>query len=114
MNFEIENELRPLLSKDERLLWTGKPRAGIVFRSSDIFLIPFSLLWVGFIMFWIYNVLKLGAGIFALFAIPFVIAGFYILIGRFFLDARKRKNTLYGITRNSFFEHWSLKIKLVR
>lgn len=43
-NYEIENELRPDLGSDEKLVWTGKPKTGIVFRSSDVFLIPFSIL----------------------------------------------------------------------
>jgi len=52
MNFDIENELRDSLSKDEKLLWTGRPETGLRFRPSDAVLIPFSLMWCGFAIFW--------------------------------------------------------------
>ena len=98
MNIDIENELRLILSGDEKLLWTGKPRAGIVFRTTDFFFIPFSILWVGFAIFWEYSVIQTGVPFFALFGVVLIAMGLFMLIGRFFLDARKRKNTLYGIT----------------
>jgi hypothetical protein len=100
MDFEIENELRQILSNDEKLLWTGRPKKGVVIRSTDIFLIPFSFLWFGFAIFWEYNVFRTGIGFLALFGIPFILVGLYISVGRFFIDALKRKNTIYGITDN--------------
>jgi hypothetical protein len=101
INYGIENELRPLLLADEKLIWTGKPKTGIVFRNSDVFLIPFSLFWAGFAVFWETSVLATGAPLpFALFGIPFIVVGLYITVGRFFLDARKRARTIYGITND--------------
>ena len=98
-NYDIENELRTNLSSGEKLIWTGKPRTGILLRSSDAFLIPFSLLWGGFAVFWESSVMATDAPFFfKLFGIPFVLVGFYIVIGRFFIDAKKRANTIYGIT----------------
>jgi len=99
INFDLENELRQNLSSGEKLIWTGKPRTGIMLRSSDIFLIPFSLLWGGFAVFWESSVLATDAPFFfKLWGIPFVLAGIYMIIGRFFIDAKKRENTIYGIT----------------
>lgn len=98
-NYAIESELSPNLSSDEKLIWVGKPKTGIVFRSSDVFLIPFSLLWGGFAVFWETSVIANGAPfLFKIWGIPFVLAGLYITIGRFFIDAKKRANTVYGIT----------------
>jgi hypothetical protein len=100
-NFDIENELRPNLSSNEKLIWTGKPKRGIAFRSSDILLIPFSLFWFGFFIFHEAKVITSGAPFFvALWGIPFILIGLYLTIGRFFFDAKKRANTIYGITND--------------
>ena len=98
MNVDIENEFRPILSGDEKLLWTGRPRTGILFRATDIFMIPFSILWFGFAIFWEYGSINSGVPLLSLFGLPFIAAGLFLLIGRFFWDARRRKNTRYGIT----------------
>lgn len=98
-NFEIEDELRPNLSLGEKLVWTGKPKTGVVFRSSDFFLIPISLLWAGFTVYLETSILSTGAPFpFAIIGILFVLVGLYITVGRFFLDSKKRANTIYGIT----------------
>jgi hypothetical protein len=99
MDPEIEIELTKYLLSDEKLIWTGKPKTGIVFRSSDAFLIPFSIIWGGFSVFWETNVLSSEMAFpFALFGLPFIVIGLYITVGRFFVDAKKRSNTIYGVT----------------
>ena len=95
----FQSELRGHLNSDEHLLWTGKPKSGILFRKADIFLIPFSILWCGFAVFWV-AMASLAGGLFALFGVPFVIIGLYFVFGRFIVDSKQRENTVYGITRN--------------
>ena len=87
------------LSSGERLVWSGQPRSGLRLRPSDTFVIPFSLLWCGFAIFWETSVVTTHAPFFfKLWGIPFVLVGLYIVVGRFFVDARTRGRTFYGIT----------------
>ena len=93
------------LEAGESLLWSGRPRKGIVFRGSDVALIPFSLMWGGFAIFWETSVLwqaRKDTGkvplFVALWGIPFVLIGLYLIVGRFLIDARQREHTCYGVT----------------
>jgi hypothetical protein len=87
------------LGSGERLVWSGEPRRGLCCRPTDAFLIPFSLLWCGFAIFWETMALTKAAPIFfRLWGVPFILIGLYMVFGRFFVDARTRERTFYGVT----------------
>jgi len=91
--------IRARLGQNEQLLWSAQPRGGVAFRIEDLYLIPFSLLWGGFAIFWEWGVSNSGAPLFfRLWGVPFVAVGLYMIIGRFFYDAWLRSNTYYGLT----------------
>ena len=93
------DNLRPQLRDGERLLWAGGPRQGWVLRPTDKLIIPFSIIWAGFALFWELAVITSGGPFFfMIFGIPFVLMGLYITVGRFYLDSKVRARTQYGLT----------------
>ena len=91
--------VRTAIESHERLLWTGAPVRGIRLRPLDALLVPLSLMWGGFAIVWETVVVRNGAPwFFALWGIPFVIVGIYLIAGRFFVDAWLRAKTAYAVT----------------
>ncbi len=96
MNPESMMAIQPELTSGESILWAGQPNPRVIFHKDDIFLIPFSLLWGGFAIFWEAGVSGFwggnhgngGSWIFGMiWGVPFVLIGQYLIWGRFFYDA---------------------------
>jgi hypothetical protein len=101
----MSTTLSTQLTDGEYVLWQGKPPTGILFRNADIFLIPFSLLWGGFAIFWeaavlgfVFDENEPDSWLFALWGVPFVVIGLYLIFGRFLWDAFIRGRTEYMLT----------------
>ena len=95
----MQDLLNQEINSDEIIIWTGSPVQGLMLKASDTLMIPFSLMWGGFAIFWETSVFSSNAPIFfRLWGVPFVLVGLYIIIGRFFLDAKLREGTIYGLT----------------
>jgi hypothetical protein len=87
------------LSEGESILWMGQPNPNWLLSPSDVILIPFSLMWGGFAIFWETGALgAAGPSFFALWGIPFVIVGQYFIWGRFVHKYLRRRQTYYAIT----------------
>jgi hypothetical protein len=102
--FELLNRFQPYLMPGERVLWSGQPKQGIVLTGRDTYLVPFSLMWGGFALFWNISVWKdMNTGtpddwFFKLWGLPFLIAGLYFIAGRFLHDAWIRRSLCYAVT----------------
>src|SRR5579859_7840724 len=101
-----QRRLQDELSPGESVLWAGRPNPSVIFHPSDWALVPFSLLWGGFAIFWeagVTGIFGFGNGksaplFFMLWGIPFVVAGQYFIWGRFFYAAWRKKRIFYVIT----------------
>jgi hypothetical protein len=111
----ISDSIQRQLDPGERVLWTAQPKQGVLLRSSDAFMIPFSLLWGGFAFFWEWSVIHSGAPLlFVLWGIPFVFMGIYIVVGRFFVESLQRSKTHYAVTNERVLIVDGLRKKTVR
>jgi hypothetical protein len=102
--FREISTFQPYLLAGERVLWTGRPKQGLSVSRRDAFLIPFSLFFAGFVVFWnvgVWTFPDTGTSadwFMKLWGVPFIVASLYIVIGRFFHDAAIRRNLHYAVT----------------
>jgi hypothetical protein len=103
----FQGELMP----GESVLWMGQPNASVIFHKEDVVLIPFSLMWGGFALFWEAMVLGINflnhapkhaphvmSLFMALWGVPFVVIGQYLIWGRFLTARATKRRTYYGLT----------------
>jgi hypothetical protein len=98
--------IQPELTGDEHIAWTGQPNPSVIFHKQDVFLVPFSLMWGGFAIFWEGGVSgfwdhgsRHGSWLFGMiWGIPFVLIGQYLIWGRFFYDSWLKRRTHYAVT----------------
>lgn len=105
MELPAENPLAGQLAPDERILWSGRPKAGILFRPDDLYLIPISIVWAALTFVAVASILASPRKLPNALAIPvpcllfaFVIAAVYVTFGRFVSEARKRSKTFYAVS----------------
>ncbi len=104
------------LAPTETIIWRGRPSGGLLFKTSDIFVVPFTFLWAGFAWIWLALVLSsaltepidapldqgrpplYGMAIFIIIGSVFSLVGLYISVGRFIADMMRRAGTRYYLT----------------
>ena len=95
----MDGDLDLNLLPGERVVWMGRPERYSLLRPADAFLIPFSLLWGGFAIFWESGVLASGAPFFfIIFGVPFVAIGLYLIGFRFVARSRAMRTARYLVT----------------
>jgi hypothetical protein len=116
-------KIQPELMSGETLQWAAMPSPNVVFHSEDWTLIPFSILWGGFAIFWEAGVLGYwgesakkpsAPTFFTVWGIPFVIAGQYFIWGRFLTEAWLKRKTYYALTNRRVLivqEGWKRKFR---
>ena len=102
---DTASRFAPCLDSDEKILWSGSPPRGLVFRLQDFSLIPFSIVWFGGVLFialeTIFSASNNDGGnssVFTPVLLLFLAVGFYMAIGRFFVDMVARRRTGYAVT----------------
>jgi hypothetical protein len=117
------------------------PNPAVIFHAEDWGVIPFSLLWDGFAIFWFLGASGLGDfsthrpdKTFQWFGViwgtPFVLAGQYLIWGRFIYNRWRKQRTYYALTNrralivehgfsgrkgsSSYFENMTMVDKWVR
>ncbi len=97
------------LNPGEKLLWSGKPRQGFLLHRSDVFFIPFSIVWAVIAVWLEYgtlaSLLPLENKLWSIFSV-FVAA--YILVLRFLVDAAYRYFSYYAFTDQRILIHTGL------
>ena len=101
--------IAPELAPQETVEWSGRPNPAVIFHQEDWFMIPFSLLWGGFAIFWLMGATNMWPiwtnrpdRTFQWFGLiwgtPFVLVGQYMIWGRFFHNRWKKNRTYYALT----------------
>lgn len=82
----------------EYITWKGRPEKGNYLSPYDIFMIPFSIIWLGFAVFWEIGATETGIPFMMLWGLPFIAIGLYMAFGRFIHAAYLRDKTYYVVT----------------
>ena len=88
----------PYLIPGEFILWKGRPEKGRLLTGADLIMIPFSIFWLGFALFWEFGAIESGIPFMMLWGLPFIGIGIYLLFGQWIYRAYLRTRTFYVIT----------------
>lgn len=97
------------LEPGERILWSGKPRQGFLLRRSDVFFIPFSIVWAAIAVWMEYAPLTSPLPLEEKFwSILSIAVAAYILALRFVVDLLYRHFSYYALTDRRILIHAGL------
>ena len=100
-------EIKNKYLKNDTILWQGVPINTPLFNKSDIFMIPFSVLFGGlFVMYAVISALLMFTGqsiMFSFIGITFLLIGIYILFFRLWYRKKRISRQLYFVTNKRVF-----------
>lgn len=94
------------LNRGEKITWSGRPRQGFLLHRSDVFFIPFSILWTILAVWWELEIVLSDIPFQdKIWSIVMLSAAAYILLLRFLVDAVSRALTFYALTNQRVLIH---------
>ncbi len=91
--------------KNQEVLWSGTPVQGILFQSADYVLIPVAVAIDVAILFYAYRIIASTSAWYLILLSPFIWVGYYMTIGRFRADAKRRRGIFYELTSSQLIIH---------
>lgn len=91
-----------ILDKDEKILWQGRPDAGIHLKIGNIATFGFGLVFAGFALFWMIMAAQGGGGLWMFGLIHFSV-GISMSFGPVFWSAYTRRHSWYTLTNGRAF-----------
>ncbi len=88
---------RTFLEPGEQILWQGQPGPGKR-RNSKAVPVLFSVLWLGFSLFWEVLAVKSQQIVMILFGLPFILVGLHITFGNAVKQSRLKGKEFYAVT----------------
>ncbi len=90
------------LTRDERILWEGHPAPNAQLPSKSWFEQLHGMAFLGFAIFWTISASAAG-GTFALFGLPFMAVGAYLVFGKELMKKRRLQRTVYAVSTKNLF-----------
>ncbi|MDQ2739354.1 MAG: hypothetical protein M3Y35_12250 [Actinomycetota bacterium] len=85
--------------RGEKVLWAGRPDLAVWFGRADLYLVPFTLVWAGFTVFWNVMAWEGHAPVFfRIWGVPFLVVGIYVVVGRFYVKRNQKQRLEYALT----------------
>ncbi|MBO5952506.1 MAG: hypothetical protein J6Q53_00030 [Oscillospiraceae bacterium] len=103
---------RSYLLPGEQITWRGHPEKGFFLLPTDIVMIPFGIFWLVFSLFWEYGVIQSGVTFMAIWGLPFLGIGIYLVFGRLIHITYLRGRTQYVITNKKLIIKKGSKITM--
>lgn len=87
------------LLPDETLLWAGQSDPAKTFGDNDRYLVPFSVLFLGFVVVALIAACRGRAHLSAVIPLALLTAaGLHLLVGRFFVKRHRKRTEVYAVT----------------